>query len=259
MHRAALGRRDLSAACWAASSCAARHPSTRPAGRQVAMDQVVRQVWSVTRSGFGRRPSRADQLGQDFGGVAEQADRHRLPAAVWRASAPARRRGRWPACRGSGAQAEVDAALLALDVERTGAGKGGRQRLRAAHAAEARGQDPAAGQARRQSAGARPRRRSRRCPARCPGCRCRSTSRPSSGRTSSGPCGRVRGSAPRSPTSAPGSSWRSARVVHPRGCGTRPPACPTAPAASRLPSGRSAIARMASKHSQLRAALPMPP
>ena len=41
------------------------------------------------------------------------------------------------------AQAEVDAALLALDVERYRARKRGGQRLRAAHAAQACGQDPA--------------------------------------------------------------------------------------------------------------------
>ncbi len=44
----------------------------------------------------------------------------------------------------------------------------------------------------RRNAAARLRRTFRTCPARCPGCRCRSTSRPSSGRTSSGPCGRAR-------------------------------------------------------------------
>lgn len=42
------------------------------------------------------------------------------------------------------AQAEVDAALLALDVQRTGAGQGRRQRLGAAHAAKAGGKHPAA-------------------------------------------------------------------------------------------------------------------
>ncbi len=44
------------------------------------------------------------------------------------------------------AQAEIDARLLALDVERAGAGKGGGQRLRAAHAAQAGGEHPAARQ-----------------------------------------------------------------------------------------------------------------
>ena len=45
------------------------------------------------------------------------------------------------------AQAQVDARLLALDRQRRRAGEGRRQRLRAAHAAEARGEDPAPGEA----------------------------------------------------------------------------------------------------------------
>jgi hypothetical protein len=96
---------------------------------------------------------------------------------------------------------------------------------------------------RRRSAGARPRRRSRRCPARCPASRCRSTSRPSSGRTSSGPCDRARRSGPSRPTCRPGWSWRSARAARTRGCGTRRPACPTAPAASRRRRGGAASRR----------------
>ncbi len=44
----------------------------------------------------------------------------------------------------AGAQAELDARRPALDRQHRGAGHGRRQRLRAAHAAEARGQDPAA-------------------------------------------------------------------------------------------------------------------
>ena len=47
---------------------------------------------------------------------------------------------------------------------------------------------------------ARPPRTSRRCPGGSPGCRCRSRTRPSSGRTSSARRRRARGSAPRSPT-----------------------------------------------------------
>ena len=46
----------------------------------------------------------------------------------------------------AGTQAEVDAALLAFDVQRAGTGQRGGQRLGAAHAAEAGGEDPAAGQ-----------------------------------------------------------------------------------------------------------------
>jgi hypothetical protein len=45
----------------------------------------------------------------------------------------------------AGAQAEVDAAA-GIRCSAAGAGKGGGQRLRAAHAAQAGGQDPAAGQ-----------------------------------------------------------------------------------------------------------------
>ena len=45
----------------------------------------------------------------------------------------------------AGAQAELDAALLAFDGEAGGAGHRRRERLRAAHAAEPGGEDPAAG------------------------------------------------------------------------------------------------------------------
>ena len=46
----------------------------------------------------------------------------------------------------AGAQPEVDAALLAFDIERAGAGKAGGQRLRAAHAAKTGGEHPAPAQ-----------------------------------------------------------------------------------------------------------------
>ncbi len=108
-----------------------------------------------------------------------------------------------------------------------------RQRLRAAHAAEAGGDDETAGEACRRSAGARTRRGSRRCPAGCPACRCRSTSRPSSGRTWSGRALRAAGTRRPSPTWGRAASWRSAPAARPRGCGRPPPACPTARAASR--------------------------
>ena len=54
----------------------------------------------------------------------------------------------------------------------------------------------------RRSACARPPRTSRTCPAGCPGCRCRSTSRPSSGRTSSAPRPRAAGTSPSRPSRA---------------------------------------------------------
>ena len=74
----------------------------------------------------------------------------------------------------------------------------------------------------RRSAGAPARRTSRRCPAGSPGSRCRSRSRPSSGRTSSGRPARARGSAPRSPTCRPGSSSRSGPAA-PTGCVRKTP------------------------------------
>jgi hypothetical protein len=52
----------------------------------------------------------------------------------------------------------------------------------------------------RRNAGGPVRRRSRRCPGRCPASRCRSTSRPSSGRTWSGPCLRGRETRPSCPS-----------------------------------------------------------
>ena len=74
-----------------------------------------------------------------------------------------------------------------VDAEEARAVHGGGQRLGAAHAAQAAGDDELAGERAAEVLAAPARRRSRRCPARCPGCRCRSRSRRSSGRTSSGP------------------------------------------------------------------------
>ena len=79
-----------------------------------------------------------DQLGQDFRRVAEQGNR--LGFTGCRVSGDAR--------QGiiqiigllidiARAQAEIDAALLAFDIERTGTGETRRQRLCAAHAAQA--------------------------------------------------------------------------------------------------------------------------
>ena len=133
----------------------------------------------------------------------------------------------------AGAQAHLDARGLAFDGKQRGAGHRRRERLRAAHAAEARGQDPLAGKVAAVMLAARPRRRSRRCPARSLACRYRSRSPRSSGRTSSGPCDRARGSDPRSPNAARGWNWRSARAAHRHGCGRRRPACPIGRAASR--------------------------
>ena len=113
-----------------------------PADRQIAVHGIMRAGLVGHRIGFD--PA-ADQFGQDLGGIAEQRDRLGLP----------RFRVLGDPCQGvieiggllvdiARAQAEVDAALLALDVERAGAGEAGRQRLGPAHAAEAGGQDPLA-------------------------------------------------------------------------------------------------------------------
>ena len=140
----------------------------------------------------------------------------------------------------------LDPALLAFDRDAMRAGHHRGERLRAAHAAKARGQDPAARADRRHNAGGPSRRRSRRCPARCPGCRYRSTIRPSSGRTSSGPCDRARGNGPRSPSAAPGSNWRSAPAAHPAWVRNTPTGLPDWTSRVSSPSSRFSVATIAS-------------
>ena len=84
--------------------------------------------------------------------------------------------------------ARLDAALEAVrvdvDDEAHAVEHRDGERLGAAHAAAAGGQRRRDRAACRRSARARPPRTSRTCPAGSPACRCRSTSRPSSGRTS---------------------------------------------------------------------------
>ena len=125
-----------------------------------------------------------------LGGVAEQPDRQRalgVPGLDGQPQSVVDDRRPW--CRGSACSMRRSMRVsVAVHADRHTVVHGDGQRLRAAHAAEAGGQGDGAGQAcRRTSCLRRPRRRSRRCPAGCPGCRCRSTSRRSSGRTSSGP------------------------------------------------------------------------
>ncbi|EJL76703.1 hypothetical protein PMI12_02167 [Variovorax sp. CF313] len=120
-----------------------------PARRQVAVDQVVRGGLVGHEVGLQAAGLRAlHEFGQDVGGIAEQRDRHRfLRIAVlldeFERVVDVARLLVDVAC----AQAEVDARLLALDVERDGARQRGRQRLRAAHAAEAGREDPLAREA----------------------------------------------------------------------------------------------------------------
>ena len=139
---------SFSRACWPDRPARAplRH---RPADRQVAVDEVVRR--GLVGDEVGLQPAglgALDQLGQDLGGVAEQADRHRLAlrGVLGDHQPPARRRGPWPACRGSacagGSRCSDCWHSMFSDRRR----RRRRQRLRAAHAAQAGGEDPAAGE-----------------------------------------------------------------------------------------------------------------
>ena len=150
-----------------------------------------------------------------------------------RRAAGAPRRGRLHPVAVPGFDPAADALRVDVDAEEGCAVHGRGQRLRAAHAAEAGGDhQPARQRAAEVLAGAA-RRRSRRSPAGCPACRCRSTSRRSSARTSSGPPPRAGGIRPRSPSAAPGGRWRSAPAAPLRACGRRRPVCRSGPAASR--------------------------
>ena len=87
----------------------------------------------------------------------------------------------------AGLEPPLDPVRVDLDAERHAAVHRHRQRLGAAHAAEPGGDGDRARRASRRSGGGRSPRSTRRCPGGSPGCRCRSRSRRSSARTSSGP------------------------------------------------------------------------
>ncbi|MCY1397970.1 hypothetical protein D9M71_129940 [compost metagenome] len=115
-----------------------------PADRQVAVQRVV---GAGLVGDHVRAYATAHQLRQDFGGVTQQGDGDRLAFG----GVPGDARQGVIQVGGllvdvAGLQAEVDAALLAFDVQRAGAGQGRGQRLGAAHATEAGGEHPAAGQ-----------------------------------------------------------------------------------------------------------------
>ena len=88
------------------------------------------------------------QLGQHLGGVAEHADRYRFPLA---AGALHHRQCLVEILRLgveiAGLEPHLDARGLAFDRQQRGTRHGGGERLRAAHAAEAGGEDPLAGEA----------------------------------------------------------------------------------------------------------------
>ena len=95
-----------------------------------------------------RPQSAAEDLRVDLGGVAEQADRHRFAA---RARGFDDRMRFIEARRGAVEVAQLDAPLDALrpafDDQHRRAGQHAGERLRAAHAAQARGENPLAGEA----------------------------------------------------------------------------------------------------------------
>ena len=204
---------------------------------------------------------RRDELGQDVGGVAFERDRARdalpAPASSTRASAVVESSA--PLVDVPRRQPALDARRVDLDDERDAAVHRDGERLGAAHAAETGGHDEPAGQACRRNGGAPARRASRRCPAGCPACRCRSSCRPSSGRTSSGRDLRDRGNC-----SHVAQAGHEQRVgdEHARrpGCvrktATGLPDCTSSVSSC---SSRRSVATIASKAGQLRAARPDPP
>ncbi len=113
-----------------------------PALRQVAVDRIVR----ARLVGHAvRRDAARDEFREHVGRVAEQADRHRLAGALGfldhAERLVERRRLLVDVAR---LQAEVDARLVAFDRDHRETGHRRGQRLRAAHAAQAARQDPAA-------------------------------------------------------------------------------------------------------------------
>ncbi len=117
----------------------------RPAERQIAVERIVRG--GLVGHSVGADAA-ADHLGKDLRGVAEQSDRDCVAGFVRfrddreRLVDAVRLR-----VEIAGLQPHLDPRRLAFDREARGAGHRRGKRLRAAHAAEARGQDPAARQA----------------------------------------------------------------------------------------------------------------
>ena len=116
----------------------------RPAGRQIAVDEVVRRRLIGDHVGPHSAP---DELRQDLRRVAEEADGHRAPGRARVADDRERvveilRL----AIEITGCEPHLDPALLAFDREHRRPRHRGRQRLRAAHAAQTGGEYPAVGE-----------------------------------------------------------------------------------------------------------------
>ena len=202
----------------------------RPAFRQIAVDRIVRG--GLIGDDVGPHPA-ADKLRKNLRGVAEHADRERfsLPAGALdhlkrfvEVVRPAHRGSRSSAASRCGSAGTRPRASTRRPWSRRAAARRPCRRDRRSESSGRRG--------RPDNAGGRSRRRSRRCPERCPGCRYRSTSRRSSARTSSGRGDRARENDPRSPNAARDSNWRSARAAHRHACEKSRPACRTGRARS---------------------------
>ena len=119
-----------------------------PAGRQVAIDQVVGGGLVGDDIGAdGAAAGATHQFRHHLGGIGAQTNRDRFTAFGMKGDQGQRfvqRCGLFVqvAC----AQSKVNRALLALDVQRAGACKSGGQWLRATHAAQSCGQHPTSGE-----------------------------------------------------------------------------------------------------------------
>src|SRR5471030_3009778 len=115
-----------------------------PAGWQVAVERIV---GAGLVGDHVRAHAALDQFRQDFSRVAQQGDGNRLAFLGVFGDA-----GQRVVEVGglfidiTAVQTEIDADLLAFDVQRASAGQGRGQRLSAAHAAEAGSQDPTTGE-----------------------------------------------------------------------------------------------------------------
>ena len=227
-------------------------------GRDVAVERVVGARLVGHHVDLDAAPH---DLGHQLGRVAEQADRERRAAP---ARAASRRRERVVEVGGAlvevaGLEPPLDAAQVDLEAQRAAAVHRDGQRLGAAHAAEPRGEHEASRQraaevlARGGGEGLVGALHDALAPDVDPGAGRHLAVHHEPG------AGRARGSAPRWPTWARGSSWRSARAARARASRTRRPACPTARAASRRRRAPGARAGAPRSSARLRAALPIPP
>ena len=206
--------------------------------RRVLLEQRREHLGGVAQHPDGQGLPRVAGLHRELDGVLERVGLHVEVAVL---------------------DATGDPRLVDVDADRDAVVHRHGERLRPAHAAEAGGERDGAGERARRTSCRRPPRRSRRCPGGSPGCRCRSRTRRSSGRTWSGRAPRAGGTPPSWPSRRRGWSWRSAPAAPTRGSGRHRRACRSAPAWSRRRRVSVRVRTSASYDSQLRAAFPVPP